>query len=219
MEHVPASLGLAFGLVALVALALFWRAAHYSRRTLGVLLLWVGLQSAVALSGFYTVTNSLPPRTLALVAPLMLLLLSLLATARGRRYLDELDLKSLTLLHAVRAVPELMTFAGRNWDILSGLSAPVVYVLAFKKQVLGRRGLLVWNVVALGLLLNIVGHALLSVPGATQRLAFEQPNVAILHFPFHLLPALVVPLVLLAHVAALRQLARPRSEATFVVEK
>jgi hypothetical protein len=43
-------------------------------------------------------------------------------------------------------------------------------------------------------------------PSPVQRLAFEQPNVALLHFSFGWLPAVLVPLVLLAHVAALRQL-------------
>ncbi|MDO7849698.1 hypothetical protein Q5H92_25270 [Hymenobacter sp. M29] len=222
MENVPASLGFAFGLVVLIAVALFWRAAHYSRLTLGVLLGWLALQSTVALRGFYAITNTVPPHALGLVGPPVLLIGLLFATARGRRYLNGLDLKMLTLLHAVRipvelvlfglfaqrAVPELMTFAGRNWDILSGLSAPLVYFLVFTRQVPGRVGLLVWNFICLGLLLNIVANALLSVPGPFQRLAFEQPNVAILRFPFNLLPAVVVPLVLLAHLAAIRQFMR-----------
>ena len=148
MENVPAALGLAFAVIALLSIGLFWRAAHYSRLTLAVLLLWAGLQSAVALRGFYWVTNTLPPHALALVGPPLLLVAGLFATARGRQYLDGLDLKSLTLLHTVRmpvelvlfglatyqAVPELMTFEGRNWDILSGLSAPLVYFLAFVRR-------------------------------------------------------------------------------------
>ncbi|MDO7852320.1 hypothetical protein [Hymenobacter convexus] len=222
METVPASLGFAFGLIVLIAIALFWRAAHYSRLTLGLLLGWVALQSMVALRGFYTVTNTVPPHALAMVGPPVLLIGLLFATARGRRYLDGLNLQTLTLLHVVRipvelvlfglfvhqAVPELMTFEGRNFDILSGLSVPVVYYLVFKKQVPGRPWLLAWNFICLGLLLNIVANALLSVPGPFQRFSFEQPNVAILHFPFSLLPAVVVPLVLLAHLAAIRQLLR-----------
>jgi len=222
MEYVPVSLGLAFVLVVVLAVGLFLHAAHYSRRTLGVLLGGAALQSAVALRGFYAVSHTVPPHALALVAPALLLTGLLFGTARGRQYLDGLDLKTLTLLHVVRipvelvlfglfahgAVPELMTFAGRNWDILSGLSAPLVYFLAFQKRVLRPAGLLAWNIGCLGLLLNIVGHAFLSAPGVFQRLAFEQPNVAILHFPFNLLPAVVVPLVLLAHLAAIRQLVR-----------
>ena len=39
-----------------------------------------------------------------------------------------------------------------------------------------------------------------------QQFGFEQPNVAILHFLFVWLPGVVVPLVLLAHVVAIRRL-------------
>lgn len=99
-----------------------------------------------------------------------------------------------------------MTFEGRNWDVLAGLTAPIVYHFAFVAKRLGPRGPLAWNVVCLGSLLNIVVTAVLSAPLPTQRFAFEQPNVAILHFPFAFLPGCVVPLVLLAHLAAIRQL-------------
>ena len=132
-----------------------------------------------------------------------------------------LHLDSLTLLHVVRipvelvlfglfsqgAVPQLMTFEGRNWDILAGLTAPIVYYLAFRKNVLGTKSLLLWNIISLASLLNIVTTALLAAPTPFQRLAFEQPNVAVLHFPFVWLPACVVPIVLLAHLAAIWRLA------------
>jgi hypothetical protein len=147
------------------------------------------------------------------------------ATARGRAWLASLRLDILTLLHVVRlpvelglyglfvhgAVPRLMTFAGGNWDILMGLSAPLVYWLLRRGHV--ERWLLVgWNVLGLGLLFHIVRVAVLAAPSPVQRLAFEQPNVALLHFPFGWLPAVLVPLVVLAHAAALWQLlARPRA--------
>ena len=82
----------------------------------------------------------------------------------------------------------------------------MVYYFAFRQKRLGSKGLLVWNLLALGLLLNVVTTAVLSAPSPLQRFAFDQPNVAILHFPFVWLPAVVVPLVLLAHLAAIRQL-------------
>jgi hypothetical protein len=174
----------------------------------------------VALSGFYTISNTLPPRLALLLGPPLLLLAALFATAPGRRYLDGMRLEVLTLLHVVRipvelvllglylqkAVPQLMTFEGRNWDILAGLTAPVVWYFAFRRQQLGRCGLLLWNGLGLISLLNIVANALLSAPTPLQQFAFEQPNVAILHFPFVWLPGCVVPLVLLAHLVAIRRL-------------
>ncbi|WP_345116936.1 hypothetical protein [Hymenobacter algoricola] len=190
---------------------------------MAVLLPWLLIQGAAAGSGFYTVTsNTLPPRLALVLGPPMLAIVLLLLTGRGRRFVDGLRLETLTLLHVVRipvelvlfglylhqAVPRLMTFEGRNWDILTGLTAPVVYYLAFRRKQLGRSGLLIWNVVGLALLLNIVVNAVLAVPGPLQRQAFDQPNGAVLHFPFAWLPGVVVPLALLAHLAAIRRLLR-----------
>jgi hypothetical protein len=220
METLPLVLPLAFGATTLLAVGLFYLAARRSGRTLAVLLAWLLLQAGVGLSGFYTITNSLPPRLALLLGPPLLLIIGLFVTAAGRRYLDSLRLEVLTLLHVVRVpvelvlfglylhhtIPQLMTFEGRNYDILAGLSAPVVYYFTFRKKRLGATRLLVWNFLGLGLLVNIVINAMFSVPTPLQRFAFEQPNVAILHFPFVWLPGCVVPLVLLAHLAALRQL-------------
>ena len=227
MAHVPAFLGLIFIGITALAVWLFYRAAHKSGLVLGVLGGWLLLQGVVAASGFYTVASSRPPRLLLALGPPLVLLAVLFGTAAGRRFLDGLRLDRLTLLHSIRvpvelvllglylhgAVPRLMTFEGRNWDVLSGLSAPVVYYLAFRGRQLGWRGLLAWNVVCLGLLLNIVVNAVLSAPTVVQRFAFGQPNVAILHFPFGWLPSCVVPLVLLAHLVAMRRLLRERGAA------
>lgn len=219
LPNLPFWLPLAFGLTTALAIALFYLAAHRSRWVLAVVLAWLLVQSALSLSGFYAVTTALPPRLVFALGPPLLLLLSQLATARGRAFLASLRLDMLTLLHVVRlpvelglyglflhgAVPRIVTFEGSNWDILMGLSAPLVYWLLRRRRV-GRWVLLGWNVLGLALLGNIVVVAVLSAPSPVQRLAFEQPNVALLHFPFGWLPAVLVPLVLLAHVAALWQL-------------
>ncbi|HLL95226.1 MAG TPA: hypothetical protein VK404_09645, partial [Spirosoma sp.] len=48
--------------------------------------------------------------------------------------------------------------------------------------------------------------AALAAPTPFQQIAFEQPNIGILYFPFVWLPSVVVPLVLMAHVSAFWQL-------------
>ncbi|OWP62092.1 hypothetical protein CDA63_16095 [Hymenobacter amundsenii] len=220
MPPVPLALDLAFILINALTLGLLLWAGARSRLLLAVLLLWLLGQALLAGSGFYTVTNTLPPRFALVVGPPLLVLAGLLAMARGRCFLDALRPDRLMLLHVVRvpvelvlfglyhhqAVPRLMTFEGRNWDILMGLTAPLVYYLAYRRQALGRGGLLIWHAVGLGLLGNIVRLGLLSAPGPFQQFSFEQPNVALAHFPYLWLPAFVVPVVLLAHLAALRQL-------------
>ena len=161
------------------------------------------------------------------IGPAILFIILLLTTKSGRRFTDSIDLKKLTLVHIVRVpveitlfmlsthklIPELMTFAGRNFDILSGITAPIVYFVCFKNsQLKNRKLLLIWNFICLGLLLNIVINALLSAPFPFQQFAFDQPNIAILYFPFTWLPCFIVMIVLYGHLAVIRQLIIYRKE-------
>ena len=227
LYQVPLYVSVVFGLTTLLTIWLFWRAANHSKTALAVLLGWLLLQGVVSLSGFYLKTNSLPPRFPALAIPPLLVLIGMLSTKNGRHFIDSLRLDRLTVLHVIRipveimlfwlfvgkTVPESMTFEGRNFDILSGLTAPVIYYFAFVRKALPRPVLLVWNLICLGLLINIVATAVLSLPSPFQQQAFNQPNIAILYFPFVWLPSVVVPVVLLAHVSAIRQLIRKGSYA------
>lgn len=227
LYQVPLYVSVVFGLTTLLTTWLFWRAANHSKTALAVLLGWLLLQGVVSLSGFYLKTNSLPPRFPALAIPPLLVLIGMLSTKNGRHFIDSLRLDRLTVLHVIRipveimlfwlfvgkTVPESMTFEGRNFDILSGLTAPVIYYFAFVRKALPRPVLLVWNLICLGLLINIVATAVLSLPSPFQQQAFNQPNIAILYFPFVWLPSVVVPVVLLAHVSAIRQLIRKGSYA------
>ncbi len=103
-----------------------------------------------------------------------------------------------------------MTFEGRNFDILSGLTAPVVYWLGFRGGKIKRPLLIIWNILALGLLINIVATAILSFPCPFQQMAFDQPNRGVLYFPFIWLPTVVVPLVLFSHLISLWRLLTDR---------
>jgi hypothetical protein len=187
------------------------------------LILWLTLQMMLSLSHFYSSdTKVFPPKFVLLIFPPLLLIAALFITKSGRRFIDSLPLAQLTFVNIVRlpveivlywlflnkAVPELMTFSGRNFDILVGISAPIVALLILRNKI-NKTGLIAWNIAGLALLLNIVIHAILSAPFPFQRLAFEQPNIAVLYFPFSWLPAFIVPAALFTHLVALRQLTRP----------
>lgn len=220
MENLPAYISIVFGLTTILTVVLFYKAANNSRATLIIILSWLALQTFIGLSGFYTITNTIPPRFILLVIPPLLVIVGLFSTSKGRLYIDTLDAKTLTLLHTVRipveivlfwlfvnkTVPELMTFEGRNFDILSGLSAPIIFYFGFIKNRLDRKIILTWNFICLGLLINIVAYAILSAPFSFQKFAFDQPNIAVLHFPFNWLPACVVPLVLFSHLVTIKHL-------------
>jgi len=214
-----------FALTTLVTVYLFYKASGKSKFTLVVLLAWLLLQAGMGLSGFYKVTDTIPPRFLLAIGPPVLFVIALFLTRSGKTYMDGLNLRTLTILHTIRipvelvlfwlfvhnAIPELMTFEGRNFDILSGITAPIIYYLGFTNNKPKAGILIFWNIVCLGLLVNIVVNAALSVPSPIQQFAFDQPNVGILFFPFNWLPSCVVPLVLLSHLAALRQLLLKKS--------
>jgi len=221
METLPTYVPIVFALTTLLAVWLFYRAAHYSKYVVAVSFIWLAAQAAVALTGFYTQTYTLPPRMLLLLLPPLLLIAALFATSRGRLFISGLDTGALTLLHVVRipvevvlfwlymggAVPELMTFEGRNFDILAGLSAPVMYYLGYQRKSSVPTGvLLAWNFICLGLLVNIVVNGILSFPSPFQQFGFNQPNIALLYFPFIWLPCYIVPLVLFSHLVTIRQL-------------
>lgn len=220
MEHLPTYISIVFGLTTILTVGLFYKATNNSKATLIIILSWLAFQTFIGLSGFYTVTDTIPPRFLLLVLPPILLITGLFTTSKGRQFIDNLDTKTLTLLHTVRipveivlfwlfvnkTVPELMTFEGRNFDILSGLTAPIIFYFGFIKKQLDRKIILIWNFICLGLLINIVANAILSAPFPFQKFAFDQPNIAVLYFPFNWLPSCVVPVVLLSHLATIRQI-------------
>lgn len=220
MENLPSYVYLVFGLTVLAALFLFYKATNYSKIFLIIIVGWMILQTVISFSGFYKITNSVPPRVGLLLMPPLVMTIILFSTKKGRVFIDSLNIKTLTLFHIIRVpveltlfwlfmhkfVPELMTFEGRNFDILSGFSAPIVYYFGFVRKTLSRTLILIWNFACLGLLINIAVNAILSVPGAFQQFAFDQPNVGILMFPFVFLPSVLVPLVLFSHLTAIRRI-------------
>ncbi|XZF16182.1 hypothetical protein ACTHGU_08590 [Chitinophagaceae bacterium MMS25-I14] len=220
MQQVPFLLKAAFVLIALVSLLIFYKAANKSKTVLAVISIWMVIQAFIGSTDFYADTSAKPPRLLFMLLPPVLLIVILFFNKRGKTFIDSLDIKWLTLLHSIRifvelslyylflakTIPEIMTFAGRNFDILAGLTALVVYYLAFVKKHLSRNVLIAWNLLSLGLLFNIIIIAVLSAPTPFQQFGMEQPNIAISFFPFNWLPSVVVPLVLFAHLASLRLL-------------
>jgi hypothetical protein len=150
----------------------------------------------------------------------MFIIVGLFFFKKGKEFLDNLDLRFLLMIHFLRIpvewclydlyqqamIPEIMTFEGRNFDILIGISAILIYLITYTFKRYNRALLIVWNVTGMIFLLNIVVHAILSVQSPIQQFGFEQPNRAVLEYPFVLLPAVVVPLVMLSHLVSLRKL-------------
>jgi hypothetical protein len=215
-------LSLGFLLTVLFTLFLFFHSfSATGHRTLLLIFssiaVWMLLQALIAGTGFYRNFVSPFPRLFLAVIPA---LITVIYFGLFRNFLSYFHLRRLTLIHWVRIPVELlllslyydkeipieMTFEGRNFDILAGLTAIIVSHRWFYGSRTGLTFLLVWNGLALALLFNIVLTAVLSLPAPFQVFGIAQPNVAVTYFPFIWLPSVVVPLVLLAHIISIRKI-------------
>ena len=228
IENLPFYIVIVFVITTLVTVGIFQAAvkrADFKSKTANIinfsLAFWLIFQGTLAVGGFYQKTDSLPPRLFAFaIFPALGAIIALFVFARS--FIEKLDLRTLTFLSVIRIpvelvlwwlfengqVPELMTFEGRNFDIVSGITAPLVAWLAFRRGTVNRPLLLIWNILCLILLFIIVSHAALSLPSPIQQMAFEQPNRAVLFFPFIWLPSTIVPIVFFCHLASFWKLRR-----------
>ena len=130
---------------------------------------WIALQGLLAFNGFYTVTDSIPPRFIFAVLPTFLFIFYMIFF-KWKNVENKFDAERLTYFHIVRIpveiaifswytqglVPKLMTFEGINFDIVSGLTAFFIGFAYFRKNWISTRVYKIWNFICLGLLLNIV---------------------------------------------------------------
>jgi hypothetical protein len=220
MNTLPIYVYITFGLTVLVAVWLFYKAANQSKSFLVLMIVWIVIQSLLAIAGFYNHAETVTKRFPLLLLPPMIFIVLNFVTKKGKQFVDGLNIKMLTLFHIIRipveivlfwlfvhqSVPKAMTFEGHNFDVLSGISAPFIYYFGFVKQKISKPIIIAWNTLCMLLLMNVVANAVLSLPARYQQFGFEQPNMALAYFPFALLPTLLVPLVFFSHFAALRQL-------------
>ena len=222
IEGLPIYIFILFGLTVVASIWAFYLATK-SKFFLILAIVWTLLQSILGFIGLYQDTESLPPKIMLFgVFPTLVLILAIFLTEKGRSFIDNINLKYLTSFHTIRIpvevvlfllyyqglVSKYMTFEGTNFDLFSGITAPLIAFIAFQKTEIKNKLLLGWNVLCLLLLLNVVITAIFSIPSPFQKLSFDQPNIAVLYFPFNLLPTVIVPIVFFAHLAAIRLLVK-----------
>lgn len=208
-------LELSFIVITALTIICFYLGIDRNKRLLGVLALWTAGVGWLANGGFFENTNAVPPRILFLLLPLIVLMIFLYRQID----VEKINLPLLTGIHVVRIpveltlhelylqekLPVIMTYDGWNFDIVVGISAVLLLVYWIWRRP-SPTLLQVWNYFGLVMLSIIVVTAILSAPTPLQQLAFDQPNVAILSYPFTLLPGVVVPLVALSHLLSLKAL-------------
>jgi hypothetical protein len=201
--------------ITILAFLLFYLGTGKNLLILFIGLLWLIISGLLSYSNFFQNTTALPPRMLWILLPAFILVVlcyvnintkdikpSYLIATHTLRLPVELILYKLFLKGSI---PILMTFQGWNFDIIIGISAILLLAyFGFGRKKINATFFRVWNILGLFFLITIVSIAILSTPSPIQLFAFESPNLALISFPYTLLPAVIVPIVLLSHLFCLK---------------
>jgi hypothetical protein len=204
--------------VLVLAGILVWRRAR-----IGVgLAIWLGVLAVLAGQGYFLEFQSMPPRlTLAGLLPLVAGLL-MLPTHGTRHFLAVTPPERLIYLQSFRIVmeiilwalavqgraPKLMTFEGRNIDILVGLTAIPIGWMVVERRAWPVWVAAAWNVVGILILANVVIHAQLALPTPFRAFVTEPSTAFLATFPYIWLVGFLVPFAFWLHAGSLVQLAR-----------
>ena len=212
-----------FAALAMVVGALVFtaRRAGVGAAMAGAVALWLAVTAGLAGAGVFRRFDALPPRVMVAAMIATAALVAFSRSAPGRRFVAEASLVGITALQCFRApvemalhalytrdlVPVQMTWSGRNFDVLVGLTAPLV-ALALHRGLIGRRGLAAWHVASLAMLINIVATAVMSFPGPLRRFHEGVSAAVVAEVPFVWLPAFLVPVAAASHIVSLLEIRR-----------
>ena len=214
IENLPNWINLLFIVTCILTIGLFYYSNGKPIKLTLLIIIWSVIQSVLAYMGFYQITDTIPPRFAFVLIPTTLLIIYGLLPKQQKWFFNQRDTKISTFLHSVRLpveivlyglftnkmVPELMTFEGRNYDILMGITAPIITWLYINKKI-NKKILFIWNIIGLALVFFILFNGILSSELPFQQFGFEQPNKGINYFPFVLLPGTIVPIVIWTHLS------------------
>jgi hypothetical protein len=218
-----ASATLFSGLVLVVALVIAYglvRARVGIVATLAILLAYLAIPSALARLGMLSRYDPLPAPALLLLLGLTLLTVAIVFSPLGARVAAGIALGAIVALQAFRipvelllhrlylegAVPIQMTYLGRNFDVISGITGLVLGLWLLRRRSTPRGVVLAWNLLGLALLVNIVAVAVLSTPVPFRRFTEGPPNLLPSTFPYIWLPSFLVQVALGSHLLVFRQL-------------
>ncbi len=207
------------GLMAIVVIGIFFRYLEGRVRTTSIAIFVAWLLYAGALGHKGIIASRVPPGPALLLIPVVLFMAIFLVRHPGvREFASKIPAGLLIGLQGFRVfveialhelyqnqlVPRMLTFEGANFDILVGLSAPLVAWLYTSLRI-NDSVVRLWSIAGIALLANVIIRSLLTFAGILQT---ETPNVGIGIFPFTFLPGFLAPLAMYLHVMLLRSLPR-----------
>ena len=225
--------GIALALAVLFVVAT-WRTgeglapAARRRRTIlagGGMAIWLAAQAAAALSGWLAHFDQRPPPIVIWFASMLVMTLALAWSPFGRRFADKLPFVALIGFQAFRLplelvmhraavagiMPNVMSFTGYNFDIVSGATALPLALYAWRRP-LPRPVIMLWNLTGQLLLIAIAVIAFAATP-VFRAFGDDQLNVWVTEFPYVWI-AVMVAAALFGHVVTLRKLMAERGATT-----
>lgn len=206
--------------VVMASLAVRWALRLGPRVAAGVgaaLAAWLTLTGLLATRGLLDRWDAFPPRVPLLPLVTLATLLVVRRTTAFQRLVAStplawplavqvfrvgVELLLLRLFLEGRA-PRQLTFEGWNFDVLVGLTAPVVawWLSRRPSPALGAA----WNLAGIAVLLTTMGIATTSSPGPLHGTWSGAPLTELARFPWVWLPAFLAPFAVAAHVVSLSQ--------------
>ena len=218
-------------LTIVMAILLFRGAAHAARhaytddpkqqkkfvvRTIFFLAGWLIYISIISFTGIFTIA-SLPPRIpLLLVLPAFLFMLFFFASGKFKAIIHATHQPGLVYMQSFRVAVELLiwglflngilpqaaTFDGYNFDILIGLTAPLVAYFFFNRGSMHKGVFIAWNfigLITLGVVVFILlRHAYFPASGNALGPVILTKGLGI--FPYTFLPGFLMPLAVFLHI-------------------
>ncbi len=191
---------------------------RFIKRTALVLIGWLVYVTAISMTGIFT-EPTLPPRIpLLLVAPTFLFFIYFFTVARFKGIIAGIPQAWPVYFQSFRVVVELLiwgafmhgilpqsaTFEGHNFDILIGLTAPLVAYFTFTKPRLPKSIFVLWNFAGLITLAIVVfiliRHAyFIPVPNPATNILSKGFG----SFPYTFLAGLYMPIAVFMHILSL----------------
>jgi hypothetical protein len=177
---------------------------------------WMTATGIAASSGVLRQWDATPPPIAVLAAGIVALSVAIAFSPYGTRLATGVPIALLIALQGFRlplevamhemyergVMPVQMSYSGRNFDIITGVSAFVVAWLVAQGYG-GRLLITIWNLLGLALLVNIVTIAILSTP-RFRYFGGDHLNVWITYPPFVWLPGVMVVAALAGHLLVFR---------------
>jgi hypothetical protein len=184
---------------------------------------WLCYTAGLAATRFFKV-QALPPRfPIFLIIPAFAFIGWFFLSGRANYLLGAVPKHQPIYLQSFRIVVELLilgvfrkglatyepTLEGYNFDVLMGLTAPLLAWLVFSKKILPEKVALAWNYVGLLMLANVVG-IFITLLVKPQLWGYEATPVSpeFGTMPYLLIPAVYMPLAVFLHIFSIRQLSR-----------